>query len=48
LKHSLLDRTEQVPWQIVAQFWQHEGNFPSLQAKHPQPFDLGPHQNSQT
>jgi hypothetical protein len=40
-KHSPLNRIEQIN-QIATKLWQHESNFPSLQAKHPQPFNLGP------
>ncbi len=45
-KHSSLNKTRQVPRTNVAQLWQHESNPPFPQAKHPQPLDLRPRQNS--
>jgi hypothetical protein len=41
-KHNPLNRIGQIPWSNVAQLWWHEGSPPFPQAKHLQPFNLGP------
>jgi len=45
-KCSPLNKTRQVPRPSVVELWRHEGSLPFQQAKHPQPSDLRPHQNS--
>ncbi len=46
LKHTPLNRIKQILQPNVAQLWRHEGSFPFMQAKHLQPSDLEPQQNS--
>ncbi len=46
-RHSLSSRIRQAPRSNVVQPWRYVYNPPFQQAKHPQPFSRGHHQNSQ-